>query len=475
MIKPRPGKSIATPEDTLPSAAAVALAQGSCAGDSAGSAAIGAASGKSENFANPQASTALRWYVLLVTCLVYTLSIADRYVVSTVLEPIRLELHLSDSGIAFLTGVSLAIFYVLFGFPISWLTDRKSRRNIMAIALLLWSAMTTLCGLARNYWQLLAARIGVGVGEAGGTPAANSIISDYFPAHRRPMALTIFCLGAPIGAWIGYNIAGAIADRYGWRAAFLALGAPGIVTAIAVFLTVPEPKRGCLDADNPATAPSFRATMKFLWQQRSAVHVMVASALCALWGWGLTYWTPMFLMRTYNLSVGAAGAITGNAHLIGGTAATLLTSWLMGRPAMSDPRRIVRLLGVGIGLATIASGIIFWTHSLALARAMFWVFIPAIYFYIGPCFGLLNNLAQCRMRAMFCATTLFVANLGNLVIAPQAVGMLSDWFAPGSGPDANSLRLALLCLVPTGWWATVHYFLATRHLIRDQARALGNR
>ena len=191
MIKPRPGKSIATPEDTLPSAAAVALAQGSCAGDSAGSAAIGAASGKSENFANPQASTALRWYVLLVTCLVYTLSIADRYVVSTVLEPIRLELHLSDSGIAFLTGVSLAIFYVLFGFPISWLTDRKSRRNIMAIAVLLWSAMTALCGLSRNYWQLLAARIGVGVGEAGGTPAANSIISDYFPAHRRPMALTI--------------------------------------------------------------------------------------------------------------------------------------------------------------------------------------------------------------------------------------------------------------------------------------------
>src|ERR1700722_14910408 len=203
MIRPQPGKSIATPEDTLPSAAAVALVQGSCAGDSADSAAIGVASGKSEIFANPQASTTLRWYVLLVTVLVYTLSIADRYVVSTVLEPIRLELHLSDSGIAFLTGVSLALFYVLFGFPISWLTDRKSRRNIMAIAVLLWSAMTTLCGLARGYWTLLAARIGVGgVGEAGGTPAANSIISDYFPAHRRPMALTIFCLGAPIGAWI---------------------------------------------------------------------------------------------------------------------------------------------------------------------------------------------------------------------------------------------------------------------------------
>ena len=444
-------------------------------GAASGSAPTAAAAvGKFETFSNAEATTTLRWYVLLMMCLVYTLSIADRYVVSTVLEPIRLELHLSDSGIAFLTGVSLALFYVAFGFPISWLTDRKSRRNIITLSLLAWSVMTALCGIARNYWQLLGARIGVGVGEAGGTPAASSIISDYFPAHRRPMALTIFSLGAPIGAWVGYNIAGAIAERYGWRSVFLALGAPGVVTAIVVFLTVPEPRRGCLDAENSATAPSFIATMKFLWQQRSAVHVMVASALCALWGWGLTYWTPMYLMRAYGLSVGEAGAITGNAHLIGGTAATVFTGWLMGQPSMADPRRIVRLLGIGIGLATIASGVIFWTHSLAVAHAMFWIFVPAIYFYIGPCFGLLNNLAQCRMRALFCATTLFVANLGNLVIAPQVVGMLSDWFAPSSGPNAESLRLALLCLVPTGLWATVHYFLATRDLLRDQARAVGS-
>jgi len=420
------------------------------------------------------ASAFVRWYVLLMMVLVYTLSIADRYVVSTVLEPIRIELHLSDSGIAFLTGVSLALFYVAFGFPISWLTDRKSRRNILTVSVIVWSAMTTLCGLSANYWQLLAARIGVGIGEAGGTPAANSIISDYFPAARRPMALTIFSLGAPIGAWVGYNIAGAIADRFGWRDVFLALGVPGVIVGIAVFLTVREPKRGCLDAEDHTTAPSFMQTMRFLWTQKSAVHVMAGSAICALWGWGLTYWTPMFLMRTYGITAGEAGAITGNAHLVGGTAATLLTGWLMGQPYMADSRRIVRLLGVGIGIATLASGVIFWTHSLALAKWMFWIFVPAIYFYIGPCFGLVNNLAQCRMRALFCAMTLFVANLGNLVIAPQAVGMLSDWFAPSSGPNAQSLRLALLCLVPTGLWATVHYFLAARNLMADQERAIGS-
>ncbi len=155
-----------------------------------------------------QASLVARWYVLLMMVAVYTLSIADRYAISTVLEPIRLELHLTDSGIAFLTGTSLALFYVVFGFPLSWLTDRYSRRIILTCSVLAWSAMTICTGLSHNYRQLQLSRLGVGVGEAGGTPAANSILSDYFPCVRRPMALTIFALGAPIGAWIAADFAG---------------------------------------------------------------------------------------------------------------------------------------------------------------------------------------------------------------------------------------------------------------------------
>jgi predicted MFS family arabinose efflux permease len=418
-------------------------------------------------------SLAARWYVLIMMCLVYTLSIADRYVISTVLEPIRLELQLTDSSIAFLTGVSLALFYVTFGFPISYLLDRSSRRNIIAASLVAWSVMTTCCGLARNYWQLLLSRIGVGVGEAGGTPGASSIISDYFPAARRPMALTIFSLGAPIGAWLGADIAGRIADLHGWRAVFLALGIPGIVVGVIVFLTVKEPRRGCLDRPAEGPAPAFMETMRFLWQQRSAVHVMVGSALTALWGWGLMWWTPAFLMRSYDLSAGQAGAITGPIHLVGGVGATIFTGWLVARPIMSDPRRIVWLMGIGIGVATAVSGVIYWTRSLELATVLFWIFIPSIYIYIGPCFGLLNNLAQPRMRALFCATTLFVANVCNLVIAPQFVGALSDWFAPNHVANAESLRLAMLCLVPTGFWSAAHYFWATRNLLQDQKRATG--
>jgi MFS family permease len=418
-------------------------------------------------------SAFIRWYALLAMCLVYTVSIADRYVISTVLEPIRLELHLSDSGVAFLTGVSLSLFYVSFGIPLSLLVDRVNRCRIIAVCMTLWSALTVLCGIAMNYWQLLFARIGVGIGEAGGTPAASSIISDYFPAGRRPMALTVFSLGAPLGAWVGYSLAGRIADAFGWRSVFLALGVPGIVFGGLVYFTVREPRRGRLDAAGDGTKPSLIETAKFLWSQRAACHLMLGSAVTALWGWGLTWWTPAFLMRNYALTIGQAGNITGPIHLVGGITATVFTAWLLGRPFMYDPRRVVWFLGSGVAIATVPAIVIFATHSLELTKIMFWIFIPFIYFYIGPCFGILNNLSPPRMRGQFCAATLLVANVGNLIVAPQLVGALSDFFAPGHLANAASLRRALLCLAPTGFWSAFHFFWCTRTLRQEQERAIG--
>jgi predicted MFS family arabinose efflux permease len=420
-----------------------------------------------------QTSIVARWYVLMMMVAVYTLSIADRYSISTVMEPIRLELHLTDSGIAFLTSAIIALFYVVFGFPLSWLIDRVSRRVVIAFSVLGWSAMTLSTGLSASYSQLLLSRLGVGIGEAGGTPGANSILSDYFPAVRRPMALTIFSLGAPIGAWVAADFAGRVTDLYGWRTVFLWLGAAGVVFGIWLYVTVKEPQRGCLDHNLQANTPSFMQTMAYLWSQRSAVHVMIGSALTALWGWGLMWWTPTFLIRNYGLSVGEAGGIVAPMNLYGGIAATVLTAWLVGRPSMADPRRVVWLMGGVIGLATIASIIIYATHDLHLATALFWIFIPSIYFYIGPCFGLLNNLAEPRMRALFCAATLFVANVGNLIIAPQVVAFISDYVAPNHLANAASLRFALVCLAPVGFWATFHYFWSARRLIADQERATG--
>jgi predicted MFS family arabinose efflux permease len=411
-----------------------------------------------------------RWYVLIIMMMVYAINIADRYVMSTVLEPIRVELHLTDGGIAFLTGVSLALFYVTLGIPLSWVADRYNRRNLLAASLVAWSAMTALCGLSRGYTQLLLARIGVGVGEAGGTPACNSIVADYFPASRRPMAMTVFALGAPIGAWMGADMAGAVANAYGWRAAFLALGVPGVIVGALVYFTVREPVRGRLDAHKDDATPTMADTLRFLWKQKAAFHLVMGGGVSAFWGWGLMWFTPTFLQRSFDLSVGAAGAVVGPIHLIAGIAASLFTAWLLARPSFVDPRRILWLLAGVTAAATIPSFIVYYTHSLQTATIMLWIFIPAIYFYIGPAMALIQNLAPCRMRAMFIAVSLLSANVLNLIVAPQGVGWLSDYFAGPAGPTAASLRMALLFLAPTGFWAAWHYWMAGRTIIEDQRR-----
>jgi predicted MFS family arabinose efflux permease len=414
-----------------------------------------------------------RWYVLIIMMLVYTINIADRYVMSTVLEPIRLELKLSDGGIAFLTGVSLALFYVTLGIPLSWVADRYNRRNLLAASLVAWSAMTALCGMSRGYSDLLLARIGVGIGEAGGTPACGSIVADYFPANRRPMAMTVFALGAPIGAWLGADMAGAVANAYGWRAAFLALGIPGVIIGAIVYFTIKEPARGQLDAVSDESTPTLSETLRFLWQQKAAFHMIMGGGVSALWGWGLMWFTPTFLQRSFDLSVGAAGAVVGPIHLIAGIAASLLTAWLLARPSFVDPRRIVWLLAGVTALATIPSFIAYWTHSLSTATIMLWIFIPAIYFYIGPAMAMLQNLGPPKMRSMFIAVSLLSANVLNLIIAPQGVGWLSDYFAGPGGADAASLRMALLILAPTGFWAAWHYWMAGKTVVEDQKRAVG--
>ncbi len=415
-----------------------------------------------------------RWYVLFVMMLVYTVSIADRYVLSTLLGPIGKEFDLNDTQIAWL-GIPLALFYVTMGIPLSWLCDRRNRRNLLAICVAVWSAMTALTGATRSYVELLLVRIGVGIGEAGGTPACNSIVADYFPSDRRSMAMTIFALGAPIGAWLGTDIAGYISHTYqSWRMAFLVLGLPGLALALLIWLTIKEPKRGRFDTVVEGDAPSISETMAFLWSQKSAIHAILGSGLSAFWGWGLMWFTTVYLERMYGMNEQVAGGLLGEIYLFGGIGASLLTAWLVARPAYADPRRIARLLAVVTALATVPSFLAYWTRDLGTAKLMWWLFIPAIYFYIGPAFALCQNLSTPKMRAMTVAISLLLANLLNLIVAPWIVGGLSDYFAGAHKADAESLRLAQLVLAPSGLWAAFHYWRAEKHIVEDQKRAVGH-
>ena len=424
-----------------------------------------------------------RWYVLAVLTAVYALNIADRFSIATLLEPIRRELGLSDSGIAFLTGFALALFYVTVGIPIAALADRSNRRNILALSLAIWSGMTALCGLARTYGELLLARFAVGIGEAGGTPPSTSILADKFPPATRPMALTIFALGACLGSWLGSSVAGAAAERGGWRLAFLVLGIPGVLLALLVAATVREPRRGQLDS-HAATAGSGAKrltpleilqqivdTVRYMAGQRSAVHLVLGGSVATFWSWGLMWWTPTFLQRSHQLSVGAAGGLLGPMHLVAGTAGTLLAGAVMGLPAARDPRFVTRFLTWLTVLGTVPSFLAYEVGSLRAATVLLWVFVPAVYFYIGPILGLLQNVMPANMRAGAVAILLFTANVANLILAPQVIGLLSDWFAGSFGAGRESLRWALLILATTGFWAAWHLWVAGKTIRADEARA----
>ncbi len=409
------------------------------------------------------------WYVVIVLGLVYALNIADRYVMSVLIEPIKADLHLSDSAIGFLTGVSLAIFYVTAGIPIATLADRVNRTRLIALALGAWSLVTALCGLTRTYWQLVAARVLVGVGEAGGTPPSASLISDHFGWRRRALALSIYSVGASIGSMIGSG-AGFISDLWGWRSTFLVLGIPGVALAVLLVLTVREPRRGRLDAHGAApSGADFREVIRYARSTPSLLHCYAASFLYCLWSWGLMWWTPSYLVRSQHMTLSAAGQSLAWIHGIGGTVVLLATSLIMRALAGGDVRSVPRFIAGACALGTVPSIIAFSTHSREIALAALWVFIPITYAVFGPPYALIQNLVPAQMRAQAMAILIMVGNIGNLIVAPQLVGFVSDALQARYG--AESLRMALLPLTVVGLWSAAHWWLAGRRIREAMSRA----
>ncbi len=413
-----------------------------------------------------------RWYVLFLMTAVYAVNIADRYVLSTLIEPIKAEMALSDAAVGFVTGVALAIFYVIAGIPLGVLADRVNRRNMVAAALAAWSAMTALCGLAQTYWQLVLARVGVGIGEAGGTPPSQSIVADRFAPNLRAVAMSIFAIGAAVGAALGTTGGGWLSDRFGWRAALVVFGLVGLPIALLVRFTMREPRRGQLD-DHPAASSSatLRETLRFIRSQKSLMHILAGLTVLTFWGWGTLWWTPAFLTRSHGMTPGEAGALLGPMHGLGGTAVMALTAWLAFRYGRRDARRQAWLVVLTTAAATIPSIVAFWTRSPATMVLALWMFVPITYLYIGPTSALVQNLVLPGMRGQTFAVLLFLANVANLVVAPELIGLASDMIASRIPDPRESLRYALVASAFTGFWAAWHYAAATRALPGDLERA----
>jgi predicted MFS family arabinose efflux permease len=399
------------------------------------------------------------------------------------IEPIKAELHISDAAIGLLTGGALAIFYVAAGLPLSVLADRVNRRNLVALSLGAWSLMTAVCGITRSFWQLMAARVLVGVGEAGGTPPSQSLISDYFPWRRRAFALSIYAVGASIGSMLGSS-AGYLSDLWGWRSAFFVLGLPGIAMAGVLYATVKEPARGRLDAPAVAGAsadvpssdgqrPGFGDMLKFTRHQPALLHALLGGALYSTWAFGSLWWSPSFLVRSHHMILGDAGGALSLMHGIGGTAVLVGTTVLMGKLTGRDARAVPWFLALCCALGTIPAVGVLVVPSRTAALSMFWLFVPLSYAPIGPCFALIQNLVPARMRSKIVGLFLLMTTVGNLVIAPQIVGNTSDLLTSRYGGDA--LRMALLPLSLVGIWAAAHFWMCSIRLKAGLIRAGNSR
>lgn len=396
----------------------------------------------------------------LLTC-TYFFSYMDRSILAILLEGIKADLLLSDTQLGLLSGLAFALFYATLGIPVAWLADRYNRRNIISIALALWSGMTALCGLAGNFGQLLAARIGVGIGEAGSSPPSHSIIADLYPPEKRASAMAIYTLGVTVGAGAGTIIGGTVAYYFDWRTAFLVVGIPGVILAVFVWLFAVEPRRGLSDAqqamagDMPSIADGFRS----LWSNPAARHLVMGVTITSLIGYGLTAWGPPYYIRSFGLDTRQIGLILAPilmvAGIIGVIAGGRLADWCAKRWGLHAQSTMVAIL------KTMALPFVIALYLLSDVETALACYFVALLFqscYLGPTFALLQGLAPLRMRAVWSAITLLVINLIGLGLGPTAIGILSDLFEPRFGDE--SLRYALLCGASLTPWAIFHYWRA---------------
>lgn len=295
------------------------------------------------------------WYVLAVLVAVYVMNFVDRQILAIVLEDVKAELGASDTAMGFLSGPAFVLFYTLAGIPIARWADRGSRRFVIALGLVVWSAMTAACGLARDFGQLAVARFGVGIGEAAGTPPSHSLISDYFPPERRATALSIYGMGIYLGVLFGFLGGGYIRDLFDWRTAFLAAGAVGVPLALLLRLTVREPARGASEHDAVDTeTPPLREVLRILFGQRSFVWLTLAACCQALSGYAILSWGPAFLIRVHGMAVSEIGLQFGLIAGIGGAVGVTTGGFVADRLGARDARWYVWLPAI-LALATAPS------------------------------------------------------------------------------------------------------------------------
>ncbi|MBD2702429.1 MFS transporter [Spirosoma sp. BT702] len=421
----------------------------------------------SERIKNEEVSNLYRNYVLLMLTLVYVFNFVDRQLLVILQESIKKELQLSDTQLGLLSGFTFALFYVTLGIPIARLADKTNRRNIVAASLGLWSIMTACSGLVRNFFQLLLARIGVGVGEAGGSPPAHAMLSDYFPPEKRATALSIYSTGIYFGILVGYLMGGYLNQHLGWRTAFFVVGIPGVIFSLLFYALVKEPRRGATDA-NPALiteSPSLREVLKRLYATKTFVYLALATGLHVFCLYGVNNWAPSFLARLHGMKNAEIGALLGPLFGIGGAIGSYAGGLLTDHFGKIDKRQYLRIPAYAIIVSIpFATGALFLQNTtyslicLGLTAALQSL-------YLGPSIAVSHSLVPSSMRSLTSAILFFVLNLVGLGFGPLTVGIISDWLAPSLGNE--SLRWAMSIVIVISFGSTTLFLIAARKLTAD--------
>lgn len=407
-------------------------------------------------------------YALALLTLVYTFNFIDRQILVILQESIKREMGLTDASLGLLTGFTFAIFYVTAGLPIARIADRAVRRDVIAASVAVWSVMTALSGLARSFWQLLAARIGVGLGEAGGSPPAHAIISDYFPFEQRGRALSIYNLGIYLGILAGFLAGGWINQFLGWRAALLVVGAPGLLVALLVRLTIREPRRGHSDRTAAApTQPPLRGTVALLWRLSSFRWLALATGFTAFVTYGTGNFAPSLLARSHHLQprdVGMGMALVAGVGGMGGTYLGGALGDLLGR---RDSRWYLWMPAASLALALPLRTLAYAATDIRVFLVLGFVAEVLSTTWLAPAIAMSHAMVPISCRALVSSVLFFVLNLIGLGLGPLTTGVLSDRLTGDFGTEALRRAMMLVCLafVP----AIGCYLAAARGLRRDLA------
>jgi predicted MFS family arabinose efflux permease len=410
------------------------------------------------------------WLVLGILCFVYVLNFLDRQLLSILSKPIQDELGVTDGQLGLIGGLYFAIFYCVLAIPVGWLADRTNRVKVLAIACGLWSAATSACGMASSYPQLVLARMTVGIGEAGGVPPSYAIISDYFPSGQRATALGLFNMGPPIGQALGVAFGASVAAAYSWRDAFISLGVVGIITAVAIFVFVREPKRGALDAVTagaPAEAAApFWATCKMFFNRRVLLLTALACAATQFVTYGMLNFTTLLLMREKGMTLNDIALWYALVVGVGASAGMLISGRLCDRWVKRTKRAYAIIPAIGLALAMPFFVGFVWSPHWELALAFLLLPMGLNYFYLSPAVALVQEEVRPNQRVLSGALLLLVMNLVGLGLGPTWVGAVSDWLRP-SYPD-HSLQMAFYTLIPFYVLAIGLFVLLGRALRREE-------